>query len=109
MKKLHYLLWFVFIIAATTADGQGITFRDLTFEQAIKTSAKENKPVFLHGFASWCHYCEYMKDSVYTIPAVGEFYNKNFINIRMDLEREGKTLNNNLLKVSSFPALVVFD
>lgn len=88
---------------------QGVKFRDLSFDEALKLSARENKPVFLHGYATWCHYCEYMRDSVYPTPAVGEFFNKNFINIKLDLEKEGKQLNASTIRATSFPVLIVFD
>lgn len=87
---------------------QGIQFRNLSYNEALAASAKENKPVFLHAYASWCHLCEYMRDSVYTNPSVGEFFNARFINIRIDMEKEGKELNRKF-KAANFPTLIVLD
>lgn len=112
MKKIILLsLLFVFSFLfshAQSEKNQGINFRELTFDQAIAQSKVEHLPVFVHGFASWCHFCEFMKDSIYTDKEVGEFYNKNFISIKLDLEKEGKDLNKRL-RASSFPQLVFYD
>jgi thioredoxin-related protein len=86
----------------------GINFRPMNLEQALAAAKAENKPVFLHGFADWCHFCEYMKDSVYTNQEVADFYNKNFICIKMDMEKEGKKIATEL-KVHTFPLLVFYD
>ncbi|CAN5473489.1 hypothetical protein BH11BAC2_BH11BAC2_22030 [soil metagenome] len=113
MRKLLYSLVVLLIIhvnvkAQDNAAPSGIIFQDLTYEQAIAKSKAENKPVFLHGFAAWCHYCEYMKDSIYPDAEVGKFYNAHFICIKLDMEKEGKDLNKRL-KITSFPTYVWFD
>ncbi len=85
-----------------------ILFRPIPFDQAIAASKAEKKPIFLHAYASWCHYCEFMADSVYTDPEVAAYYNKNFICIKMDMEKEGRELNKKL-RVHNFPTHVFFD
>jgi len=89
-------------------DKPGINFRPLTLEKALVAAKIENKPVFLHGFADWCHYCEYMKDSVYTDKEVADFYNAHFICVKMDMEKEGKSIATSL-KAHTFPVLVFYD
>lgn len=107
--KLRILSLFFLCFTLTTFGQQtGIVFRNLTLEQAQAQAKAEHKLVFLHGFATWCHFCEYMKDSVYVQKDVGDFVNEHFIPIRMDLEKEGKDLNRRLL-ASSYPQLVFFD
>ncbi|MCX6291330.1 MAG: DUF255 domain-containing protein [Bacteroidetes bacterium] len=95
-------------VAYATDDKPGIHFRALTFEQALAAAKAENKPLFIHGFADWCHYCEYMKDSVYPDKEVGEYYNSHFVCIKMDMEKEGKELNKTI-KSHTFPTFLFFD
>ena len=90
------------------SSGNGIRFRDISYEEALKASKKEGKPVFMHGYASWCHYCVYMVDSVYTDSLVGAFFNKHFISIKSDLEKEEAELNKRL-KSHTYPTMVFFD
>ncbi len=87
---------------------QGIKFRSLTLEQAIQTAKAENKKVFVHGFADWCHFCMYMKDSVYIDKEVANFFNANFVCIKIDMEKEGAEMNKALL-IHTFPAFLFYD
>ena len=110
MKKsaLTLLLLITSLFTGLAQVNPGINFRTITFDEAIQIAKKEKKPIFLHAYATWCHYCEFMKDSVYTNEKVGEYYNKNFVCIKMDMEKEGANLNKKL-KVQNYPALVFFD
>ena len=45
-----------------------------------------NKLIFLDAYAIWCEPCEEMEEYVFTDLEVGNFFNKNFINVRMDME-----------------------
>lgn len=87
---------------------EGINFRSITFEEALKASKKEKKPIFIHGYADWCFYCKYMADSVYPNKEVGDFYNKNFISLKINLEKEGAEMNK-VVKGHSFPVLLFYD
>lgn len=104
----NYLMFLILILCLNKADAQnkGLQFQELSYEQALQKSAAEKKPVFLFGYATWCHFCEYMKDSVLITEAVGNFYNQNFICIKMDLEKEGKNLNQKTIRAKSFPVLL---
>ena len=104
----NYLMFLFLILCLNKADAhnKGLQFQDISYEQALQKSAAEKKPVFLFGFATWCHFCEYMKDSVLPTEAVGNFYNQNFICIKMDLEKEGKNLNQKTIRAKSFPVLL---
>lgn len=109
MRFLSTILPVLFLwTIASAQDQQGIAFRPISFDEAVRQSKIENKPIFLHAFASWCHYCAGMVDSVYTDPEVGSFYNQRFVCIKMDMEKEGKELNKKL-RVKTFPTLVYFD
>lgn len=96
------------LIAAASDTPQGIKFRSLTLEQAIVVAKSEKKNVFIHGFADWCHYCIYMKDSVYADKEVGDFYNSNFVSIKIDMEKEGRELNKTI-KSHTFPTFLYYD
>ncbi len=108
MKKIILLIVILFSELNTHAQEKGIQFQPLSYEQALQKSKEVKKPVFLFGYASWCHFCEAMKDSVLPLEAVGEFYNKNFVCIKLDLEKEGKQLNQKL-RSRNFPTLVFFN
>ncbi len=93
---------------ADNNDKPGVKFRSLTLEQAIVAAKAENKKVFVHGFTDWCHYCIYMKDSVYIDKEVGDFFNSNFISLKIDMEKEGKEINKTI-KSHTFPTFLFYD
>jgi thioredoxin-related protein len=87
---------------------QGIKFDSLTFNQALAKSAIVKKPVFVFGYATWCHFCEEMRDSVLTDSTIGIYYNEHFVCIKTDLEKEGLELNK-ILRARNFPTLVYYN
>ncbi len=51
----------------------------------------ENKKVFLHFYAEWCAACKTMADSTFKDPGVVASLNKDFIPIKVDVDREKQT------------------
>jgi thioredoxin 1 len=83
----------------------GIVFHEGTWASALAQALKENKLVFLDAHAVWCRPCKLMKIKTFKDPAVAKFYNNNFINVEMDMERgEGKALANKL-GIRAYPTL----
>ena len=73
----------------------GIQFFHGTWEEALAKAKKENKLIFMDAYASWCGPCKMMARNTFTKEEVGDFFNKNFINIKMDMEKhpEGRRLS----------------
>lgn len=107
-KTLLTALLLSYFIGIRAQENTGIRFVSEGFETAVIRAKAEKKPLFLHAYASWCHYCQFMADSVYTDREVAEFYNSNFIPVKMDMEQEGREMNKKL-RVKTFPTLVFFD
>jgi len=83
----------------------GIEFFEGTWEEALALSEKENKPIFLDAYASWCGPCKILKSRVFTNEEVGTYYNENFINVKMDMEKgEGKSLARKY-QLTAYPSL----
>jgi uncharacterized protein YyaL (SSP411 family) len=64
-----------------------VLFESLTWSEVLKKSEKENKIIFLDAYTSLCSPCKRMEKEVFTNDTVGKFYNDNFINFRMDMEK----------------------
>lgn len=67
--------------------GEGISFFKGSWSEAKKKAGKEDKLIFLDAYASWCGPCKIMAKNTFTDSKVGEFFNKNFINFKMDMEK----------------------
>ena len=89
MKKIISGL-FIFIAICSFAQDE-IQFQDIPFKDLIAKAKKENKLVFIDAYAAWCGPCKMMEKNIFTKKSVGDFYNKNFINARIDMEKgEGR-------------------
>lgn len=108
MISMLFLTILILKTKAGDSDKPGINFRPITFEQGLSASKAENKPLYIHCFADWCHYCMYMMDSVYPDKEVGDFFNAKFVCIKMDMEKEGKELNKTI-KSHTFPTMLFYD
>jgi len=81
---------FIFISLFTFAQ-DGIQFQELPFKDLIAKAKKEKKLVFIDAYASWCGPCKMMEKNVFVTKSVGDFFNKNFVNARIDMEKgEGR-------------------
>lgn len=84
---------------------QGIEFFHGSFKEAIEESKKTGKPIFMDAYAKWCGPCKRMASTTFKDESVGEYFNKNFINLKVDWEEsEGISLRSKY-SVSAFPTL----
>lgn len=96
-------------IAHSLESNEGIRFESCTFDEALKKAEQSGKLVFMDCYTSWCDPCRMMANQVFTQPAVGDYFNKHFVNLKMDMEKgEGKTLATRYA-VSAYPTLLILD
>jgi thiol:disulfide interchange protein len=80
---------------AKQTHAKGIEFFDGSWAEAKLKAKKEGKLIFMDAYASWCGPCKMMAKNTFTDEKVAEFFNKNFINVKMDMEKhkEGPRLS----------------
>ena len=66
----------------------GGKFRPLSYTEAIELAAKENKMVFIDFYTTWCGPCKRMSKEVFPQQEVGEYFNRTFISLKLDAEKE---------------------
>jgi thiol-disulfide isomerase/thioredoxin len=94
------------LIFVSLIQGQGIDFFHGTFAEAVEKAKKEDKLVFMDAFAEWCGPCKRMAATVFKEEKVGNFFNQNFVNVKMDMEKgEGQALSGRF-NVSAYPTLL---
>ncbi len=87
----------------------GIQFVELPWAKVLEKAKKEKKPIFFDAYASWCGPCKAMQKRVFTQPAVADYFNKNFINYKQDMEiGEGPTLASRY-PIEAYPTLFFID
>lgn len=90
------------------AQSAGINFQKIDLEAAKKIAAKENKLIFIDLFTTWCGPCKLMAKNTFTDPRIGEMFNKNFVNLAIDAEKEGLSLAKEF-KVVNYPSFLFLD
>lgn len=87
----------------------GIQFMAGTWAEIVEIARKENKPIFVDAYTTWCGPCKWMAKNTFTDTGVGSFMNDNFIAYKMDMEKgegiEFAEKNN----VRAYPTLLYFD
>ena len=66
---------------------RSIQFIESDWKKALAEAKKQNKLIFLDAYATWCGPCRMLKQYTFPDKAVGEFFNENFINIALDMEK----------------------
>jgi thiol-disulfide isomerase/thioredoxin len=80
-----------------------------TWEEALAEANHQGKLIFIDCYTTWCGPCKRMSKYVFPDPDVGEFYNANFINLKLDMEKsEGLEFRRNY-PVSAYPTFYYID
>ena len=74
--------------AMAQENGEGIRFFEGTWEEALQKAKEENKLIFMDCYSTWCGPCAQMVRKIFPIKEVGDFYNKNFICLKRNMEKE---------------------
>ena len=83
----------------------GIKFEKDNWENTLAKAKAENKIVFVDAYTTWCGPCKKMDAKTFPDKKVGDFYNKNFINIKVDAEKGDGLGIAEKYKVNSYPTL----
>jgi thioredoxin-related protein len=88
---------------------QGIHFIEADWKKALLEAKKQNKLIFLDAYASWCGPCQLLKRKTFPDKEAGEFYNKNFINVAVNMEKGDGPALAAQYQVDAYPTLVIAD
>jgi len=85
----------------------GIQFVQLGYEAALKLAKDSKKPVFIDCYTVWCGPCKILAAKTFTDKEVGDFFNSNFVNIKVEMEKDsdGSELAR-LFDVRAYPTLL---
>lgn len=97
------------LLSTLVVNAQGIQFQKGVWAE-IKSKAKaENKYIFVDAYTTWCGPCKWQSKKVFPQKEVGDFFNKNFVAFKLDMEKgEGKAFAKKY-KVRAYPTLLYFN
>ena len=72
---------------------EGIEFLPMSLNEAKTFAASTQKLIFIDCYTTWCGPCKWMSANIFTNDTVAQFYNRNFLCLKMDMEKgEGKSI-----------------
>ncbi|MEM1322620.1 MAG: thioredoxin family protein [Bacteroidota bacterium] len=105
--------WSLLIVLLLTASlglqAKGIDFFHGSWEEALEEAKRQEKIIFIDAYTTWCGPCKRMAKTVFTDGAVGEFYNQNFICMKIDMEKEMGMKFQQKYPVRAYPTLYYID
>lgn len=94
---------------AAESANEGIKFENGTFDQALTKAKQEKKMLFIDCYTSWCGPCKMLSSKVFPQKKVGDYFNKEFVSLKVDMEKgEGIDLKKRF-GVKAFPTLLFID
>lgn len=87
LNNLIKTIFFTILLQPLQAQVKGIKFEhNIGWDQILAKAKKENKYIFVDCYTTWCGPCKYMTANIFPLEAVGNLYNKNFINVKLQFD-----------------------
>lgn len=103
---LRKLSLFIFLFSLSLSSfAQGIDFFHGTWEEALVKSKAEGKLIFVDAYTTWCGPCKRMSANVFPLEEVGDVFNANFINVKLDMEKAESSSFRTVHSVRAYPTL----
>ncbi len=66
---------------------QGIQFEKSSWKELLAKADQADKLIFVDAYAAWCGPCKKMDRDVFSQQNVGDYYNAQFVNAKIDMEK----------------------
>lgn len=95
--------------AAASNGSSHIVFIEDKFDEALKQAKAQNKYIFVDAYATWCGPCKMLKARTFTDDKAAAFFNANFVNVSIDMEKgQGPSLAVQW-QLQAYPTLIIFN
>ncbi|NUO03175.1 MAG: thioredoxin fold domain-containing protein [Saprospiraceae bacterium] len=109
MRIALVLAFQILIASALMAQQGGMKFTERAWKDLLAKAKTTDQIIFMDAYTTWCGPCKMMSKNVFTDKEVGDYYNANFINVKMDMEAgEGIELASKY-EVRAYPTLLFID
>lgn len=107
---MRFLYLFLLCVSIQTVKSQTqFVPGDISYNTALETAKKEQKPIFIMLYADWCPHCNKMKKEVFSSSEVIEFLKKNYVCVWKNTDHEEGTVLKNKFNTKSLPAFLFVD
>ncbi|WP_234733146.1 thioredoxin family protein [Tellurirhabdus bombi] len=88
MKKLPFLLGLCLAFLSSYADEPvGVRFFTGPWKDVLAEAKRQNKPIFIDIYTTWCGPCKLMSKEAFPDPKVAEKFNAGFVSYKIDAEK----------------------
>lgn len=109
MKHLAISLFISVVSLSTFAQNRSIEFIDNSLSTALEEAKKSNKLIFIDAYTTWCGPCKWMAANKFTNDTIADYFNENFVNLKLNMEKgDGKSFAKDY-SVKVFPTLLFID
>jgi len=100
----------VLLMSSFVGKSSGIEFSKINLEAAKKKASKSGKLIFIDAYTEWCGPCKRMAATTFKDEEVGDLFNENFINLKVEMEKDedGREIARRY-RVSAYPTLLIID
>lgn len=86
-----------------------IIFIENSYSIALKKAKTERKYIFVDAYTTWCGPCKQLKNTTFKDSQAADFFNKNFVNLSVDMEKGEGTDLAEKWGVQEYPTLLILD
>ncbi len=106
---LSFAVFLLFAASTVYAQTDGIVFENGSFSEIKAKAKKEKKMIFMDCYTTWCGPCTAMSENTFPDAKAGEYFNKYFINAKIDMEKgEGVDIAQQY-EIGCYPNLLIMD
>lgn len=107
-QAILVILFSSFLTASLANNTPTINFlKKDSFKDILAEAKKQNKPVFVDFYASWCVPCKQMDRNVFQKRDVANFMNYNFVNYKVDTEKGNGPMISLIFEVTHLPTTII--
>lgn len=105
MKNLIFISFLTLSLTVQSQNRQ-INFEHGDLASVLDKAKKENKLIFIDAYTTWCGPCKWLAKNVFTNDTVADYFNANFVNYKMDMEKGEGPAFAKKYEVSCYPNLI---
>ncbi|MEJ6617376.1 MAG: thioredoxin family protein [Crocinitomicaceae bacterium] len=108
--SLGFMLVILMTSVSSTKPAGGIDFQKMDLSEAKAQAIKTGKYIFIDCYTDWCGPCKRMAATSFMEDRVATVYNKQFINIKIEMEKDADGPETALIyKIKAYPTLLIID